>query len=633
MPDDAGFSITEELPKLVTGNGRAQTVLNALEGALIEGGDIFRQGEGPSLRGVILREPTEKQRRALERQGIRGTRGLPLPIPLTQGHVQDFAERHFTIVRFWRNPKTVEVKELPADLPPAMATRLIEARLDGLRPLRGIAYTPILRPDGAIYAAPGYDPDSELWLTDPPAFMLPERPSETDARGYYATLLELLDEHPFDTEQDKVAGVALLMTPALRASMERAPLLIADAPYGRTGKDYLCGTASLIATARTPVVVSLGDNRDEQQKRMGHALLLGAPVVVLTNINGTLRSDELAAYLSEGGTTTRAYGTVGGAKFAPNGNTIMANGNNIEPGGDLPERHIGARQDARMEYPGERTFKHDPHRDVLADRSKYLAAIFGLARYALRGVVDHRSLGLGGLGGFDEFNRMIRAPLFALTGLDPAWRARQQINSARQERPERALIDALATLFEAGMPFSSKDIARELKKHAVLDGEDDPWDPLRCKQQELGYRLRNAKGKRGSAHRLTTAERPPGAGTTGGGAYYRLEEFSGFSGFSGFDPSTRDTSRIAENRKNQKTAKRDDVPVRGSNPEKPENPENGTFEPPAPYPGAQPPNELPKELRWMAEEGEYRPDQPCPHCRCCYVSRPPAAADCLYCRS
>jgi hypothetical protein len=428
-------------------------------------------------------------------------------------------------------------------------------------------------------------------------------------------LHELLTEHPFETDNDRVAGIALLMTPALRASMQRAPLLIADAPYGRTGKDYLMGTAALIGTGRRPVVVSLSENREEQQKRIGHALLLGAPVIVLTNINGLLRSDELAAWLTEGGVVTRAYGTVGGAKYAPNGGTMMANGNNIELGGDLPERHIGSRQDARMEYPGDRTFTRDPHGDVLADRGKYVAAVFGLARYAIRGV-DYQAPSVSGLGGFDEFNRLIRAPLLALTGTDPVSRAKQQITVSRQHRPERALIDALADLFAAEVSFCARDIARELQSRYVQPGEDDPWEPLRGKQQDLGYRLRRAIGKRGSNRRLTTAEKPQGGPDV---SYYQLEPLTppaGFAEAAGSSPLYNTTSDPNVSR------------VKGQTSAKSEEPADAP-EPPAPFPGSQPPDELPSVLRWMAEIGDFKPAFSCPACGACYKHR--GTLDCVVC--
>jgi hypothetical protein len=164
MADDAGgFGMFDDLPKLVLGGGRAQSVLHTLETALAGAGNIFRQGEGPNLRGLILREPSEKQVKDMERRGIHGTRGLLLPIPLTRSHVQDYAERNFTVVRLWKNPKTGEIDELSADFSPTLATRLIEARLDGLRPLNGIAYTPILRADGTLVRAAGYDEQTGLW--------------------------------------------------------------------------------------------------------------------------------------------------------------------------------------------------------------------------------------------------------------------------------------------------------------------------------------------------------------------------------------------------------------------------------------------------------------------------------------
>jgi hypothetical protein len=517
MADD--FTITDTLPKLVIGPGRAQAVLDALAVDMAATGNIFRQGEGASLHGVILSEPSAQHVRDMERRGIRGTLGLILPIPLTRSHVQDHAEQNFSVVRLWRNPKTNKTEELSADFPLPLAARLIDARLDRLRPLKGIAYTPILRADGTLIRTAGYDTETGLWIMPSPPFDLPESPTTEQAEAYCETLRGLLAEHPFETPEDAVAAIAQVMTPTLRASMQRAPLLIADAPYGRTGKDYLMGTASLIGTGRLPVVVSLSENREEQQKRIGHALLLGAPCIVLTNINGLLRNEELSAWLTEGGTVTRAYGTVGGAKFAPNGGTMMATGNNIEPGGDLPERHIGSRQDARMEFPGDRSFRGDPHGAVLGDRGRYLAAVFGLARYATKGA-DYQAPSLDGLGGFDDFNRLIRAPLLVLTGIDPAGRAKRQIKASRQHRPERALIDALATLFAVEIPFCARDIARELKKHPVQPGDDDPWEPLRDKQMGLGFRLRRSVGKRGSTCQLTTAGKPLGAPDV---AHYQLE--------------------------------------------------------------------------------------------------------------
>ena len=54
-------------------------------------------------------------------------------------------------------------------------------------------------------------------------------------------------------------------------------------------------------------------------------------------------------------------------------------------GGDLPERGLASRQDARMEQPGDRKFLTSPHDEVRAARGKYLSAVFTLARWPLLG--------------------------------------------------------------------------------------------------------------------------------------------------------------------------------------------------------------------------------------------------------
>lgn len=520
MASVIGFSRPAQLPKLVLADGRAQDILNTLEDALAEGGNIFRQGEGPNLRGVIVQELTQARRKQLiQRQAINVPPGLLLPVLLTESHVQDYAEREFMVLRQAWNKKTNQTEEKPADFRTALAKRLIQARLASLRPLRGIAYAPIMRRDGTLVRDPGYDPATQLWLVDTiPPFAVPDSPTKPEAEAAYNGLCRLLTEHPFETEEDRVGGVAHLMAAALRPSAERMPLLVADAPYGRTGKDFLLATAALVGSGFPPIIVALSDSREEQAKRIGHALLLGGPFVNLSNLNGTLRADEISPWLTEGGVVTRAYGTVGGPKFAPNGGMLATSGNNIIVGGELPERSCWVRQNARMENPGERTFKQDPHQMVRGDRGAWLAHVFTIARWAVCGA-DYQAPAVGGFGGFDEFNRLIRAPLMALTGHDPCWRLPGELEAARQNEPARPLIDALATLFQVKEAFCAHDINQKLKAKPPVPGLTDDLAPLRDDQQKLGYRLKKAVGKHGSDVTLEATVKPKGGRAT---AYYQL---------------------------------------------------------------------------------------------------------------
>lgn len=520
MPSVVGFSRPAQLPKLVLADGRAQDILNTLEDALAEGGNIFRQGEGPNLRGVIVQEMTQARHKQLAQRSILVPLGLLLPVLLTESHVQDFAEREFMVLRQVWNKQTKQTEDKPADFRTALAKRLIQARLASLRPLRGIAYAPIMRRNGTLVRDPGYDPATQLWLVDTiPPFAVPDSPTKPDAQAAYDGLCRLLTEHPFETEADRVGAVAHLMAAALRPSAERMPLLVADAPYGRTGKDFLLATAALVGSGFPPIIVALSDSREEQAKRIGHALLLGGPFVNLSNLNGTLRADEISPWLTEGGVVTRAYGTVGGPKFAPNGGMLATSGNNIIVGGELPERSCWVRQNARMDNPGERTFKQNPHQMVRNDRGAWLAYVFTIARWAVCGA-DYQAPGVGGFGGFDDFNRLIRAPLMALTGHDPGWRLPGELEAARQNEPARPLIDALATMFPVKDAFCAHDINQKVRAKPPVLGQDD-WEPLRCDQQKLGYILKKATGKRGSAVTLEVAAKPQGGKNT---AYYQLLE-------------------------------------------------------------------------------------------------------------
>lgn len=508
--------------QLVMNDGHAQETLKELAAVMATTGAIFQQGSGDAQRGVIIRALTEAEIKAMK---VSMPHGLLLPAPLTAADVQDFAEQHFDVVKLRKLPNSGKYEARPADFRAELAHRFIKARLMALRPLCGVAYTPIIRSDGTIVTTPGYDAATQLWIVDAvPKLSVPQTPGRRDAEGALGCLRALVTEHPFEQEADRVAGVAQLMAPALRASMERAPMLVTDANYARTGKDYLVGTASLIGTGFRPTVFTLNEAREEQQKRIGSALLLGAPMISLNNINGRLASDELAAYLTEGGCITRAYATVGGAKWAPNGNTIVASGNNIMLAGDLPERSVTSRQDAHMEFPGERKFNGSPHKDVLGDRGKYLSAVFTIALWAVRGTDYTSPSEMAGSGGFDDFNRLIRGPLLALTGVDPLKRARGEMQTARQHQPDRDLVDALTSLIEhkaakvkADEPFCVRDIQAELKRHHVGQDEADPWAVLRHK--DLPYRLRRARGRRGATMQFVSIERPSNGADV---AWYKL---------------------------------------------------------------------------------------------------------------
>jgi hypothetical protein len=214
--------------ELFMNDGHAQETLTAMVATMACGGAIFRQGEGDAQRGVVIRTLTEAEIKAMAVKGMKLSipRGLLLPVPLTPADVQDFAEQRFDVVRLRKLPNKDEYVAQAADFRSDLAHRFIKSRLAGLRPLCGVAYAPIMRDDGSVVATSGYDATTRLWVVDGiPRLEIPERPTGENALVALSLLSKLLAEHPFEHKADHVAALAMLMVPALRASISNAPLL------------------------------------------------------------------------------------------------------------------------------------------------------------------------------------------------------------------------------------------------------------------------------------------------------------------------------------------------------------------------------------------------------------------------
>ena len=67
----------------------------------------------------------------------------------------------------------------------------------GLQPFRGITTAPILKNDGTVRIAHGYDEASGLWCHNVPELSIPERPTEADARAALLRLRRFFRTFPF----------------------------------------------------------------------------------------------------------------------------------------------------------------------------------------------------------------------------------------------------------------------------------------------------------------------------------------------------------------------------------------------------------------------------------------------------
>ena len=188
-----------------------------------------------------------------------------------------------------------------------------------------------------------------------------------------------------------------------------------DSPTPGTGKTKLTAAISAIATGARASVMSVGPHSEETNKRLDAAILAGTQVLVLDNIEAPLGGDKLCSLLSEPRITVRP---LGGSTVLnlPTNTTVLATGNNMRLKGDVIRRALVARLDSGVERPEQREFDQDVVAEALARRSELVAAALAIIKgYHCAGsppVVKP-------LGSFEEWNRVVRAPLVWAEGGDP----------------------------------------------------------------------------------------------------------------------------------------------------------------------------------------------------------------------
>lgn len=256
--------------------------------------------------------------------------------------------------------KTGEKAEVAALFPVESARRAVDApeALDALRPLAGLTGTPMVRADGSLLVEPGYDTASGyLFLpeqgVDVPA--VPERPEHEDVITARTWLLDMIQDFPFATDDDRANYLGLLLTPLLRQVVPPSYKMFGiGAHQPGSGKSLLAEIAGVIhgSVMRSEVP------EDEAEWRKQTTSILSttsAPVVVIDNIVGVLRSSHLAGVLTAGREITdRELGTSSTVTVA-NDRVWVVTGNNLSIGGDLVRRTITVLIDPDTPDPQTRT--------------------------------------------------------------------------------------------------------------------------------------------------------------------------------------------------------------------------------------------------------------------------------------
>jgi len=426
-----------------------------------------------NLRDILANSGTLYNRGTPVRITLSSSDAVPIATPLTTHRVVRLAHE------FSRPIKNGE----PHTLPDRVANMYLDMQGEwGLPKLAGICTTPILRDDGSVVSAEGYDLATGVYCHGIPEIMIPEHPTREQAQDALQTIRNAFRTFPFAdsarrfdvalgvdvVDHDKPIGIdetsfiCALLTAICRPSLWLAPGLLLNAPAisgAGSGKGLLVRAIGMIAYGTHVRPFTPGHDRLEMDKRLVAEVMEGRPILAMDNINATLlRSNTLASLLTERPTGVRLLGqsrmvTLEHASF------IALTGNGLSVSEDLARRFLYCELDAHCEDPERRSFEPGFIDYIREHRSELVSASLTIWRW---GRQTEMKRGVP-LGSFEQWGESVRDPLVALGLPDPVDRIRQikERDPARQR-----VIEMFAAWWEAHKDnvVRAADLAPEVRE-------------------------------------------------------------------------------------------------------------------------------------------------------------------------
>ncbi len=305
-------------------------------------------------------------------------------------------------------------------------------RWPAVRHLESIVEAPIIRHDGSVFAAPGYDfasgvlyePDQSSVGDGSSIPPIPINPTKTEIQAAVVALLEVVRDFPFATPAHQSAWLAAVLTPFARFAFRGpAPLFLIDANVRGAGKSLLCDLVGLIVSGREMARMVNTKADDEMRKRITAIAIAGDPLVLIDNVSDSLGSPGLDAALTSSTWSDRILGKSENTVPMPLCATWYATGNNVVLKSDLARRVCHIRLESPEENPEERTaFAHNNIRGyVFKNRPQLIAAALTILR-GYTAVIDGKPenrVSLASWGSFEGWSDLVRGAIVYAGSADP----------------------------------------------------------------------------------------------------------------------------------------------------------------------------------------------------------------------
>ncbi|MDX3507338.1 bifunctional DNA primase/polymerase [Streptomyces caniscabiei] len=303
--------------------------------------------------------------------------GNPLVKQLGTDNLRAYLSDHVITYQVVKDPFTDGTKEVRELFMPKTCGTILGRRDWPLLPLRGIVTSPVVRPDGSLIQAPGYDRATGLYLhpRTPIRRLAPQVSDESVARAKDIVLDKMLADFPFVAKSDRAQYLGALLSPIVRPYIPGpTPLVVITGTSQASGKTLLKDVfGRLYGLAETP----WAENDAELRKAITAKLWdCGDPVIAMDNLpNGhIIKSPILSSLVTSATWSDRLLGSTSSVTM-PNDRLWVLTGNNLRTGGDNGRRTLWVRLDPDCPNPDQRdNFTVGDLRVWLADNASTIVA-------------------------------------------------------------------------------------------------------------------------------------------------------------------------------------------------------------------------------------------------------------------
>lgn len=396
--------------------------VDASSKALASHGDIFQRAH--ELVHVARHQVKAGQE---EHGGLRRSAGSPLIVPLGTATVRTMLSRVARFRRWDQREQEWTWKTPPRDVAESI---LGEQNYPDARELSGVIEAPTLRPDGSLLWKPGYDSRTGLLYIPSGNYpTIPERPTEHQVEAAKDSLLYLVCDFPFKSDNDRAAWLASVLTLVARGGIDGpVPGYLVSANVAGSGKSWLATLAGLIASGRAPAMDGYASDPAEMEKILIGLAMAGDRCVVFDNAasGSAIGSPPLdRAIMARRSFRGRILGQNRNSSDIPWTATIFVTGNNIHTRDDSVRRVVPIFLDYKDVKPEARDPRqYHVYRDhgvsltdyVMRERARLVSACLTILRGFL--VADLSPADLTPMD-FPEWDHLVRRAVHFATGDDP----------------------------------------------------------------------------------------------------------------------------------------------------------------------------------------------------------------------